>query len=386
MTVVWDAVTSLWAEPAGRNPPARGRGDRVYAALVVAGVVLETVLRRDLAWRPVAVVFGCGLAVAVLFRRTHPLPSVAFAFGTFAALDVAAFVAGTEPMVLYSGWVVLVLAYSLFRWRAGRDAAVGLVIMAVAVGVSAGTDFGGVAETITGAAVLLCAAALGVSVRHRGTAREQLVEQAKLHEREELARELHDTVAHHVSAIAIQAQAGLFLARSSSLSGATEALETIDREAARTLAEMRTMVGALRDRRKQPAVVPQRRIADIERLAANSTDSLRIDVELRGELTDLPPALEAAIYRVTQESVTNAQRHAQQATRVEVKVTGSATTVRLTVSDDGARTTRTPNQAGYGLVGMTERVRLFGGTLTAGPNPDGGWHVRAVLPRQGSAT
>jgi signal transduction histidine kinase len=217
-------------------------------------------------------------------------------------------------------------------------------------------------------------------------AREQLVEQAKLQEREQLARELHDTVAHHVSAIAIQAQAGLFLARSSSLSGATEALETIDREAARTLAEMRTMVGALRDRQKQPAMSPRRRIADIEHLAANSTDSLRIDVELRGELTNLPPALEAALYRVTQESVTNAQRHAQQATRIEVTVTGSATDVQLTVSDDGARTTPVPNQSGYGLVGMTERVTLLGGTLTAGPNPDRGWGVRAVFPRHGTAT
>jgi signal transduction histidine kinase len=149
---------------------------------------------------------------------------------------------------------------------------------------------------------------------------------------------------------------------------------------------MRTMVSALRDRQHQPAMAPQRRIADIKRLAANSTDSLRIDVELRGELTNLPPALEAAIYRVTQESVTNAQRHAQQATRVEVTVTGSATEVQLTVSDDGVRTTPAPNQSGFGLIGMTERVTLLGGTLTAGPDPDRGWGVRAVLPRQGTTT
>jgi Histidine kinase len=120
----------------------------------------------------------------------------------------------------------LVLAYSLFRWRAGRDAAIGLAIMAVAVSASVSADFPGVAETIAGTAVLLFAAALGASIRYRGVACGQLLEQAKLQEREQLARELHDTVAHHVSAIAIQAQAGLFLARSSSLSGATEALET----------------------------------------------------------------------------------------------------------------------------------------------------------------
>lgn len=145
------------------------------------------------------------------------------------------------------------------------------------------------------------------------------------------------------------------------------------------------MVSALRDRNTRPATAPRRRIADIERLAANSTDALRIDVALHGELTNLPPALEAALYRVAQESVTNAQRHAQHATRVQVNVSGTATDVQLAVSDDGARTSPAPNHSGYGLIGMTERVTLFGGTLIAGPNPDRGWTVRAVLPRHGAA-
>jgi signal transduction histidine kinase len=196
---------------------------------------------------------------------------------------------------------------------------------------------------------------------------------------------LHDTVAHHLSAIAIQAQAGLVLARSSSPDGATEALEIIDREAARTLAEMRAMVGALRDRGNEASLAPRRHLEDIERLATTGTDSLRVDIDLRGDLTDLPPALEAALYRVAQESVTNARRHAQLATRVEVTVTGNAKEVQLTVSDDGARTTAA-NAPGYGLVGMTERVSLLGGTLQAGPGPERGWRVRAVLPRPRSAT
>jgi len=146
------------------------------------------------------------------------------------------------------------------------------------------------------------------------------------------------------------------------------------------------MVGALRDRQQRPALVDQRRIADIERLAANGTESLRVDVELRGELTNLSPAVEAALYRVAQESVTNAQRHAHHATRVDVTVTGNPTDVEMTISDNGARTTTAQNPPGYGLVGMTERVTLLGGTLTAGPGPDRGWGVRAVLPRQGAAS
>jgi hypothetical protein len=119
---------------------------------------------------------------------THRLMAVASAFGTFAVLDVATFVAGAEPVVVYSGAVVLVLTYSLFRWGAGREAAIGLGVMAIGFTASVITDFTRASDTIGGAAVLLFAAALGVSIRYRGTAREQLVEQAKLHEREQLAK------------------------------------------------------------------------------------------------------------------------------------------------------------------------------------------------------
>jgi signal transduction histidine kinase len=368
-----------------RRPSPYTRRDWALAALVLAVLVFDAAF-RDLAWRPAAVAFGCGLALAVLVRRVYPLPAVVFAFGGFAVLDVAAFVVGTEPVVLNSGWAVFVLAYSLLRWRAGREAIIGVAVMAVALTAMVSVDFPGIAETTAGIAMVLSAAALGASVRYRTIARGQLIVQAKLQEREQLARELHDTVAHHVTAIAIQAQAGLFLARSSSLSGATEALETINREAARTLAEMRTMVSALRDRRQQPPLVPQRRITDIEGLATDGAEALRIGVELRGDLTNLPPAVEGALYRVTQESITNAQRHAQQATRVRIEVTGGATDVRLTVSDDGAPAASAAGPSGFGLVGMTERITLLGGTLTAGPNPDRGWSVRVVLPRRGATT
>lgn len=96
------------------------------------------------------------------------------------------------------------------------------------------------------------------------------------------------------------------------------------------------MVGVLRDRREPPAVAPEFGIANIEGLAAGA-GPLRVDVELHGDLADLSPALEAAVYRVAQESVTNARRHAQQATRVEVNVAASRTAVHVTVTDDGAR-------------------------------------------------
>ncbi|MDR7277130.1 sensor histidine kinase [Catenuloplanes atrovinosus] len=359
------------------------RGDWGFAALVLAALVLDVAF-RELVWPPVAVLFGCGLALAALVRRTHPLGAVVFAFGGFAVLELVAFAVGSEPVELSGGWVVLLLAYSLGRWGVGHDVAVGVAVLIAGVAVIVSVDFPGIAEAVAGVALVLMVVALGASVRYRNAARAQLIVQAKLQEREQLARELHDTVAHHVSAIAIQAQAGLFLARSSSLSGATDALEIIDREAARTLAEMRTMVSALRDREREPAEAVRRRIADLADLAAGGTDALRIDVALRGDLANLPPAVEGALYRVTQESITNAQRHARLATRVEVDVIGSATDVRLTVTDDGARVVPAAVRSGFGLIGMTERVALLGGTLSAGPNPDRGWSVRAVLPRRGA--
>ena len=375
----------MWAEPAVTPVPTGVRGDRVLAAIVLAAVAVEALTRPGLESLPAAMVLGFVLAVAALVRRTHGLVAVGLAFGAFIVVDVATAVLHAEPVALYSGVVVLVLVYSLFRWGAGRDVVLGIGIVAVEFTVSVVTDFSGPGDTLGGAAVLLFAAALGWAIRYRAMAREHLVERAKLQEREQLARELHDTVAHHVSAIAIQAQAGLVCARSCSPGGATEALEIIDREAVTTLAEMRAMVGALRDRRDRLSAAAGRSLADIEHLAVASTDSLRVDIKLRGDLSDLTPALEAALFRVAQESVTNAGRHARLATRVEVTVTGHPTQVHLIAVDDGTPTTSAVSP-GYGLVGMTERVTLLGGTLNVGPGPDRGWRVHAVLPRPGRKT
>ena len=107
-------------------------------------------------------------------------------------------------------------------------------------------------------------------------------------------------------------------------------------------------------------------------------------MELSGDLDDLRPLVEAAIYRLAQESITNAVRHARHATRIDVRVAGDGDCVRLTVRDDGAAGSTAPSSSGYGLVGMTERATLLGGTLEAGPDSASGWTVNAVLPRAGS--
>ena len=168
--------------------------------------------------------------------------------------------------------------------------------------------------------MLLAAAALGASVRYRENARMRGLEQMKLLEREQLARELHDTVAHHVSAIAIRAQAGRVVGAADPVA-AIDALAVIEEEASRTLAEMREMVGALRVG-GEAELSPQRGVADISRLADRSGDPPQVEVELVGDLEQLRPSVDAALYRLAQESITNAVRHARHATRIRVLVRG----------------------------------------------------------------
>lgn len=105
-----------------------------------------------------------------------------------------------------------------------------------------------------------------------------------------------------------------------------------------------------------------------------------VDVELPDDLDELPPQVDAAVYRLAQEALTNALRHARNASRVEIRVVGGEGRLRLRVSDDGRIDPARPVNHGFGLLGMAERVQLLGGTLHAGPAPGGGWTVDAELP------
>ena len=164
-----------------------------------------------------------------------------------------------------------------------------------------------------------------------------------------------------------------------------DALKVIEEEASRTLAEMRSIVGVLREH-EEPELAPQRGVADLNQLADRVGDRPRVEVHLSGDLDDLGPSVGAAVYRIAQESITNAVRHARHATRISVSVAGDDDWVRLTVRDDGDASSTGRHSTGYGLVGMTERAMLLGGTLEAGPGPDRGWTVNAVLPRAAPVT
>jgi signal transduction histidine kinase len=237
---------------------------------------------------------------------------------------------------------------------------------------------GNVGDLIAGAAFFLLAGAIGATVRYRTSTKQREREQINLREREQLARELHDAVAHHVSAIAVRAQAGRALAASQP-TAAVDALEVIEEAASRTLTELRAIVATLRDG-EEAELAPHRGVTDIPRLAA-TTDGPRVDVELTGDLHGLLPMVGAAAYRIAQESITNAIRHARHATRIDVRVIGERDCVIVVVLDDGEPGAVSP--LGYGVAGMTERAALLGGTLEAGPSAGGGWLVTATLPRAG---
>jgi signal transduction histidine kinase len=365
--------------------PARGWRDWLLAAVVAATTIVESVLRDEMVWRPAAVVEGLALACAMLWRRSRPLAMVGLGFGALFAFDAVALAAGEEPLFLVAGFSVVVLVYALFRWGTTRETAAGSAVVLAEWLFSVTTDFTGATDALAGLAVLLLAGAVGTAVRYQRIVRAQQLDRVRFHERDTLARELHDTVAHHVSAIAVQAQAGQFLARTGDRDGAAEALAVIEQEASRALAEMRSMVGTLRRDHGAPEFSPARGVADIETLATyEGVTGLRIDVERRGDLDGLRPGVEAALFRVAQESITNAKRHARHATRVHIVVAGDSDIVRLGVTDDGEHTLSGPREPGYGLVGMAERVSLLGGTLEAGPNSDHGWTVQATIPRQGA--
>ena len=379
-----DAARSLWAEPRVPDAPGRVWRDWALVSALVPVVVLEGAFREDLVWRALSMAVALALLPTLLWRRTHPLQSVAAAFGLLAVVEVASLILGDDWRGLDATVFVMLLVYALFRWGSGRDAVIGLAILSIPLLLSAfdaqmHSDEIPLSEVAEGALFVLLVAAVGASVRYADKARRRGMDQMKLLEREQLARELHDTVAHHVSAIAIRAQAGRVVA-STDPAAAVEALAVIEQEASRTLAEMRTMVSALRQG-EEPDLTPQRGVAQVEDLATSPGERPRVDVELSGDLDGLPPSVDAAIFRLAQESITNAVRHARHATRVQVAVRGEPDCVRMTVHDDGDPGPFDPRTAtGFGLVGMAERAKLLGGTLEAGPTRNG-WTVTAVLPR-----
>ncbi|WP_246179094.1 sensor histidine kinase [Actinomadura decatromicini] len=375
-------LRSVREEPRPPGPPPRGWRDWALVAALAPAAVLEGALRPDLPWRTASVVLTVALLPTLLWRRTNPLLMVAIAFG---GCGLAGLLTTGEAPALNAMAFVLFLAYALVRWGSGREAVAGAAIAYAKVVLSVVFDGMAGADAFGAFAILSAAMAAGGALRYRARARQRELEQAKLLERERLARDLHDTVAHHVSAIAIRAQAGLATAAADP-DAATDALRVIETEASRTLTEMRAIVRVLRA--DGPPEAAGQRVGDVAALASAAESGPAVEVRMSGDLGEVPPPVAAVVYRLAQESVTNARRHARRATRIEVSVAADDTAVRLRVRDDGEPAEPRPADeadAGYGLAGMRERAGLLGGTCEAGPDPERGWTVTAVLPRAGWA-
>lgn len=383
--MVHDGLRAYAAEPAVADPPRRVWRDWVLVALVVGGGLAESALRTDAAFRGLAVgwriasaaVLLSTLPPALLMRRTRPWRALLIAFLPTLAFGAVMRLVEDEPSrgALHTSAVVLVVAYALYRWGSGRDGLRGIGVLLVALVVGNLTSAHNVGDVIGGTVTLAVPVLAGLAVRYLRVARARALSEAQAREREAIARELHDTVAHHVSAIAVQAQAGQAVAASDPRR-AIEVLPLIEEEAARTLEEMRSIVDALRAG-ATAETAPLHGLRDLDSLRRIG-GAIQVSVQVDPDLGPLSPAVGAAVFRIAQESVTNAVRHAPLATRAQVCVVSTGAGVRVSIVNDGAPVGA--GVGGFGLQGMAERAALLGGRVEAGPRPDGGWQVVADLP------
>jgi signal transduction histidine kinase len=339
------------------------------------------------------------LGVPLLARRCRPLLVWSL---IWAGISLGTLVAREAPATLGVTVVLLVGSYSLAAYGSSRRALAGLVVGAAGVAISmrAGHGWSGqvnvggyeVVEYASGIPVLvadiLALWVVGVVVRMRrdaaalavrNEALDREAERAVAAERARNAREMHDIVAHHLSVVVLQA-AGARAVGSPSL----RTLEKIEDSGRRALAETRRLLGVLRGSGNELELAPQPGIAALPALVASIREAgLPVSLAVDGERAQLPGAVDVSAYRIVQEGLTNALKHAGPArARVSVHCSGDAVTIE--VRDDGSGAAGTISEpGGQGLVGMRERVAVLGGELRAGPEPSGGYAVRAMLPLGG---
>lgn len=365
-------------EAAIANPPRRGHLDWWLVGALVVVAILEGIFNQPLFWRAWHIALVIAVIPTLLWRREKPLLMMTIGFVAVNLSLLAAVIGrGEVPEGPYAAAFILINVYAVFRWASGRHCAIGLVMMFAAFFFNIVIDYGGIGEAIGGLIVLLLPAELGIVARYQARNRELLQEEVRSGERERIARELHDSVAHHVSAIAITAQAGRAVAANDP-ERAVEALASIEEAASRTLSDMRSMVGSLRGD-DGAELTPQPGLRELVQL-----EGVVGDIEVAVDMPEghsAPTAVSAALYRIAQESVTNAVRHARGASRVDVLISHTGDAYQLTVTDDGRQNATTAGTHGYGLIGMAERARLLGGSFDAGPS-SAGWVVRAELPAE----
>ncbi|MET8153502.1 sensor histidine kinase [Actinoplanes sp. NPDC049668] len=241
---------------------------------------------------------------------------------------------------------------------------------------------------IAGLALGLAATAvigLAVYLRTIESTRQRAIDSVRAEQRAEFARDLHDFIAHHVTGIVVQAQGARFVAEQDP-KRVMLALEQIEAAGAETMASMRRMVGVLRDPNARPDA-PLAPLAGVDELGPlldqfGASGGVLARLHVDGSTAGIPVEVSTSAYRVVMEALTNIRRHAQGARVADVWVRRTPDWLLVRVANDGAAPRATvPREApGYGLVGLTERVRAVGGRISAGPGIDGGWVVDAALP------
>jgi len=335
------------------------------SVLAPAGCVL---LRR----RPLS---GLGLLLAGTYAVTLGLNGLTVGLIHYAAIDIAVGWIATSAdrrrsLTALALAIAVLPAYELSRTGLGRP----LLF-------TYSTDRGDWQSWSVLALTAVVAWLIGNSVRQNRAYAERLTTQAAAQavtaERLRIAREMHDTVAHSIGIIALQAGAAARVTTTQP-EAAREAMRAVENEGRETLAGLRRMLVALRAADSGVPVVATG-LGDVDRLAATTTAAgVRVDVRRRGEPRQLPPDIDLSAFRIIQESVTNVVRHAgTRACRVTLDYRDDE--LALEVTDDG-RGHGTATDTGFGLAGMRERVALLHGEFTAAPRPEGGFRVAARLP------
>jgi signal transduction histidine kinase len=420
-------VHSLRQVLIGRDPPpawpsaaarrtAYAAGALGWVALAAAALVIVlSGARHPLADGPTGAHSGAygWLAVALLVSAALPLapryPLLAWRIA-FLAVLLTPLIPGQNRVdtgyytVLTIVFVVAGLRYRqpVLWWMAA--------LMLLPVWLWTGPDWAYPFRDTIGLAVLTAAVAgIGAWRRDRGElaaqvllTAEQREHNAVLRERARIAREMHDVVAHHMSMIAVQAETAPYrLAAKPGVSGLPEPVHeefaALSQAARDALAEMRGLLGVLRGpegegvgqagRESGAELAPQPRLDDVPDLVDTARRSgARVTLEMPDNSKKLPQGVGLTVYRIVQESLSNAARHAPGAA-ISVVVEQEAPYVRITVKNDPPATSQPrADGTGHGLAGMRERVALLGGQLRTGPEPDGGFAVRAVLPATPKAT
>jgi signal transduction histidine kinase len=333
------------------------------------------------------------VAVPYYFRRHKPLPVLLISAVGVVLLTIRDYQTGAAPTVLLIG------VYTVAAWCDARDRSIAVVAMVaglITVGVAGIPGSNGADLAFT--CVLFVAAYLfGSTMRNRRLYSEQLEERAQAleNERDEeakravaeerlrIAQELHDVVAHSMGVIAVQAGVGAHVIDTDPVE-AKKSLDAISHTSRSTLAEIRRMLGVLRDE-SGASYEPAPGLAELDRLVRDVGNAgLEVDVRTEGTGADLPPGVDFTAYRIVQEALTNVLKHAGPA-KATVIVDREESALRLEIVDDGRGVNGRSASGGHGLMGMRERVGVYGGSFEAGPRTGGGFRVAVRLPYGESA-